>query len=184
MVTKMSRHWLHPQTIPRGFLRLYILTMLNNGSESGYSVIQKIDERTEGAWRPGAGTIYPLLKSLLKEGLVKPIGEAKAGGAKAYAITTKGKAELQKAREMFAGAGRREPVMARLFADLLPGELFAQMVVRRMRDNADNFRQKLSEVPEPARTALLTELRFLTESQAQWIESQLAKPNVPRRNPR
>ena len=154
--------------------------MLAKGPESGYSIIQKIDERTEGAWRPGPGTMYPLLKSLLKEGLVKPTGESGGAGTKTYALTHRGRGEIDKTRQLFAGAGRKEPVMARLFSDILPGAVFAPLVVRRFRDNAETFRKKLEEVPEPERTALLQELRFLLDSQIQWIDSKLLKGPIPK----
>jgi DNA-binding PadR family transcriptional regulator len=181
-MAKLQHHWLHPQTIPRGFLRLYILTLLSRGSETGYSIIQRIDERTEGAWRPGAGTMYPLLKSLLREGLVKASGPKGRGGSKTYAITQKGKREIEKTRRLFAGVGRKEPVMSRLFSDLLPGAVFVPMMVRRYRDGAETIRQKFNEVPEPDRETLLRELRLLMESQIQWIDSEL-RPQSARAHP-
>ena len=177
-------HWLHPQTIPRGFLRLYILTQLSKGPETGYSLIQRIDETTEGAWRPGAGTMYPLLKGLLKEGLVRVTNPSGRGGSKVYSLTPGGRAELERIRQQFTGAGRREPVMVRLFSDLLPGSVYVPMVVRRYRDAADVLRQKVGEVPQPERTALLQEFRLFLQSQIDWIDSQLAVAQVPRGSPR
>jgi DNA-binding PadR family transcriptional regulator len=168
------RHWLHPQTVPRGFLRLYILTLLSSGPRSGYSIIQRIDERTEGAWKPGAGTMYPLLKGLLKEGLVKVTTSKGRGGIKTYALTPKGRRELEETRRLIAGAGKKEPVMARLFSELLPGSVFVPMMVRRFRDGAEALRLKASEIPVEERDLLLRELRFVLASQIDWIDSQLS----------
>lgn len=172
-----ARHWLHPQTVPRGFLRLYILTLLSHGPQTGYSIIQTIDEKTEGAWKPGAGTMYPLLKSLLKEGLVKISGGSR-GVSKVYALSPKGKRNLDDARRMIAGVGRKEPVMGRLFAELLPGSVFIHMMVRRWRDGVEVFRLKVAEVPEEERVPLLEELRVVLKSQLDWIDSQIP-PAVP-----
>jgi len=172
-MSRPPHHWLNPQTIPRGFLRLYILTQLSKGPETGYSIIQRIDERTDGAWRPGAGTMYPLLKGLLKEGLVRVTNPSGRGGSKVYSLTARGNAELERIRQQFAGAGKREPVMVRLFSDLLPGRVYVPMVVRRYRDAAEILRQKVDEVPEPEKTALLQELRLFLKSQIDWIDSQL-----------
>jgi DNA-binding PadR family transcriptional regulator len=174
-MAKSPHHWLHPQTIPRGFLRLYILTLLSKGPETGYSIIQRIDERTDGAWRPGAGTMYPLLKGLSDEGLVKAAGPSGRGGSRKYSLTQKGRKELESMRLQLAGAGRKEPVMVRLFSDLMPGSVYVPMVVRRFRDGAEVLRQKLAEVPDPDRTSLLQELRLLMNSQIEWIDSQ-ARP--------
>jgi DNA-binding PadR family transcriptional regulator len=183
-MVRPHHHWLHPQTIPRGFLRLYILTLLSRGSETGYSVIQKIDERTDGAWRPGAGTMYPLLKGLLKEGLVSAANPSGRGGSKVYSLTTAGRAELERIRKQFASAGRKEPVMVRLFSDLLPGSVYVPMVVRRYRDAAEVLRQKVGEVPQPERTALLREFRLHLQSQIDWIDSEISMVQVSRRQSR
>ena len=153
---------------------MYILTQLSHRPQSGYSIIQRIDERTEGAWKPGAGTMYPLLKGLLKEGLLKVSAPGSRGASKTYALTSKGRRELNKTRRLIAGAGRKEPVMGRLFSDLLPGSVYVPVMVRRLRDGADVFKQKVGEVPEEERTPLLRELRLVLESQLDWIDSQLA----------
>jgi len=174
------RHWLHPQTVPRGFLRLYILTLLSWGPQSGYSMIQRIDERTEGAWKPGAGTMYPLLKGLLKEGLVKIATSKGKGESKTYVLTPKGSKELEETRRLIAGAGRKEAVMVRLLSELLPGSVFVPLVVRRFREGVEVLKQKATEIPVDEREPLLRELRFLLASQIDWIDSQLS-PSGPRR---
>ncbi|MDG6981372.1 MAG: PadR family transcriptional regulator, partial [Nitrososphaerota archaeon] len=109
MTRILPRRWLHPQAVPRGFLRLYILTQLSRGPETGYSIMQKIDETTEGAWKPGAGAMYPLLRGLVTDGLAKP--EKGSTRSKAYVITAKGRKELGGMRERLAGAGRKERVL-------------------------------------------------------------------------
>jgi len=169
-----SHHWLHPQTVPRGFLRLYILTLLSRGPQSGYSIMQRIDERTEGAWKPGAGTMYPLLKSLLKERMVRVVGQTGRGVSKIYALSSKGRHELEEARRLIAGAGRKEPVMGRLFSDLLPASVFVPVMVRRIRDGAEVLKEKVAEVPGDERASLLKELRAVLGSQLDWVDSQLA----------
>ena len=159
---------------------MYILTLLSRGPQSGYSIIQRIDERTDGAWKPGAGTMYPLLKALLKEGLVK-VNPSKGGGdTKSYSLTPKGGRDLDEARRLIAGAGRKEQVMGRLFSDLLPGSVFVPMIVRRFRDGADVLRQKVSEVPFEEREPLLRELRLALESQIDWVDSELSSPSSVR----
>jgi DNA-binding PadR family transcriptional regulator len=36
----------------------------------GYQIIQEIGERSEGAWQPSPGSVYPILQQLEDEGLV------------------------------------------------------------------------------------------------------------------
>ena len=117
--------------------------------------------------------MYPLLKGLLKEGLVKSGRDEARGVAKNYVLTKKGAKELNEVRQMIAGVGRKELVMSRLFSELLPGQVFVPMMVRRYRDGTEVFRQKASELPESERTPLLKELRLAMESQLAWIDRQL-----------
>lgn len=37
----------------------------------GYQLMQRIAERSEGAWRPSPGAIYPVLAQLDDEGLIE-----------------------------------------------------------------------------------------------------------------
>src|ERR1022692_409019 len=119
-----AKKWIHPQAVPRGILRLYILSMLSKHSETGYSIMRTIDDKTEGAWRPGPGTVYPLLRSLLKESLLEKVDSVEAGTTVKYSVTKKGKRELEEMQRSLTSAGKRERVMVRLFADLLPAEVW------------------------------------------------------------
>jgi len=169
-----ERHWLHPQTVPRGFLRVYILTLLSKGAKTGYSIIQTIDERTEGAWKPGAGTMYPLLKGLEKEGLIA--SKERGRSRRSYVLTRKGEQELAEIRSQIGGMGRKDAVMARLFSDLLPSEIFMPMIVRRIRESTEFIMQKVSETPTETRVRILRELRSILESQLAWVDRELASP--------
>jgi DNA-binding PadR family transcriptional regulator len=58
----------------------------------GYEMITELEERSGGAWRPSAGSIYPTLQLLEDEGLIK--GE-ETGGKRRFSLTDEGKAEAQ-----------------------------------------------------------------------------------------
>src|SRR3984885_13207894 len=58
--------------VRRGDVRAAILDLLAEGqSWNGYQIIQEIGERTQGVWRPSAGSVYPALQQLEDEGLIK-----------------------------------------------------------------------------------------------------------------
>jgi DNA-binding PadR family transcriptional regulator len=62
--------------VRRGDVRAAILdvvrTAQSNGEEvNGYQVIQAIAERSNGAWRPSPGSVYPTVQQLEDEGLVQ-----------------------------------------------------------------------------------------------------------------
>ena len=81
-----------PAVFAHGNLRLYLLSLLNETSMHGYELMQALDERFGGTYKPSAGTIYPRLAKLEDEGLVTKLKE---GRRAVYAITEAGRSELQ-----------------------------------------------------------------------------------------
>jgi len=55
----------------KGILTIYLLSSLKKKPKSGYELLVEIKEKTEGAWVPSKGTIYPLLKQMEQGGLIK-----------------------------------------------------------------------------------------------------------------
>ena len=77
MHRQRSRHgWRHEMRgrgrhrVRRGDVRSAILALLDDRPMHGYEIIQELDERTGGRWRPSAGSIYPTLQLLEDEELV------------------------------------------------------------------------------------------------------------------
>ncbi len=152
---------------------MYILTTLSGGPVTGYEIMQRIEEKTEGAWRPGPGTIYPLLKGLVREKLATPSQKAAKTSRVSYTITPSGARELEAMHEEMASFGRKERVIMRLVSDLMPNTTLVPVLLNRARDGADFLRSRISELPEPDRTAALRELGTMTENQLDWIRSNL-----------
>lgn len=55
----------------RGDVRTAALLLLAEEPRNGYQIMQEIEERSGGAWRPSAGSVYPALQLLEDEGLVR-----------------------------------------------------------------------------------------------------------------
>jgi DNA-binding PadR family transcriptional regulator len=55
----------------RGDVRSAILALLAEEPMHGYQIINELEARTGGRWRPSAGSIYPTLQQLEDEGLVR-----------------------------------------------------------------------------------------------------------------
>jgi DNA-binding PadR family transcriptional regulator len=53
----------------------------------GYEMIQELDERTGGAWKPSPGSVYPTLTMLEEEGLVTAV---EADGKRRFTLTDAG----------------------------------------------------------------------------------------------
>lgn len=61
---------------------------------NGYQLIQALAERTDGAWKPSSGAMYPALAQLEDEGLIEQITSE---DRKAYRLTEAGTAEVEAA---------------------------------------------------------------------------------------
>ena len=72
----------------RGDIRTAILVALADEPMHGYQIIQAIENRTHGAWKPSPGSIYPTLQLLADEGLVTA---AQDGERKVYSLTDTGR---------------------------------------------------------------------------------------------
>jgi DNA-binding PadR family transcriptional regulator len=55
----------------------------------GYEMIQEIEQRSRGTWRPSPGSIYPTLQLLEDEGLIA--AQAAEGGRKQFSLTEAGR---------------------------------------------------------------------------------------------
>ena len=104
-------HWMrHMASVPKGFLRYYVLKLLDEQPRSGSEIMNEIEERTKGNWKPSPGSIYPLLAWLQEKGYTKEVPEQETG-VKRYILTDEGKAffgehikrseELRKRFELF-----------------------------------------------------------------------------------
>ena len=58
----------------------------------GYEMIKEIEERTQEAWTPSAGSIYPMLQLLEEEGLIQA---EESDGKRRFTLTEAGTAEQQ-----------------------------------------------------------------------------------------
>jgi DNA-binding PadR family transcriptional regulator len=75
-------------SVRRGNVRFAILAVLQEKPMHGYQVIQELESRTDGRWRPSAGSVYPTLQLLEDEGLVT---SEDVDGRRTYSLTDAGR---------------------------------------------------------------------------------------------
>lgn len=124
-----------------GDLRLYLLSLLDEGPRHGYDIMQALSDRTGGTYTPSAGTIYPRLSKLEEEGLVTKTVD---GRKTVYEITDAGRAEVAARADDLEGieAGLADSV--RLIADEVRGSV---------REAMKSLRADLAAAAEADRTA-------------------------------
>lgn len=86
LLIEMIATWLRRvgSSVPRGFSRFYVLTLLKEQPMTGKEIIKAASKESSGMWKPSPGLVYPLLGRLLQEGMI----EENTGGK--YIITKKG----------------------------------------------------------------------------------------------
>jgi DNA-binding PadR family transcriptional regulator len=80
----------------RGDVRAAILVLLDEEPRNGYQLRQELERRSDGAWRPSSGSVYPTLQQLEDEGLV---AASKDESNRVFKLTDRGKSYVAKHRE-------------------------------------------------------------------------------------
>jgi DNA-binding PadR family transcriptional regulator len=75
----------------RGDIRTAILLLLAEEPRNGYTIMQELEQRSDGIWRPSPGSVYPALSQLEDEGLVRSV---ESDGRKLFEITDAGREQL------------------------------------------------------------------------------------------
>jgi DNA-binding PadR family transcriptional regulator len=92
----------HDELLPLSPLSMAILLALADEDRHGYALMQEIEAQTDGALKPGTGSLYAGLQRLVADGLIREAeGEPGADRRRRYfGITPKG-------REMAEAEARR-----------------------------------------------------------------------------
>lgn len=80
----------------RGDIRTAALLLLAEEPRNGYQIMQEVEERSDGVWRPSPGSVYPALAQLEDEGLIR---SQESEGRKVFALTDEGRAEVERRPE-------------------------------------------------------------------------------------
>lgn len=147
-------------SIPRGFSRYYVLSLLKEQQMTGKEIIESASRESNGMWKPSPGLVYPLLGRLLQEGLI----EENASGK--YTITKKG-------IEMLNDLSSIQDVIKKQLDVLMKignaGRFLALDVLDRVTSMgsmlSDNLDKMGKEDKEKYRKFLLTELKKLEEAE-------------------
>ena len=76
----------------RGDIRTAALLLLAEEPRNGYQIMQEVEERSDGVWRPSPGSVYPALQQLEDEGLIRT---QDADGRKLFELTDDGRAHVE-----------------------------------------------------------------------------------------
>ena len=173
---------------PRGLLLHYILHSISVKPKHGYEILQDIEGKTNGTWRPGVGSVYPVLKRLLSDGYIMSDAKGSSENRRVYSITPKGLEEMKERGQMFANSLERWAAMRRLFNDLLDPAGFSSMVVESSKKQFEMTKELMEarrdSISRNDMDFMLREYSLNLERQLDWTHTQLdglrAKPAFPK----
>jgi len=155
----------------------YMLRKIGKEPCYGYEILQDIDSKTSGAWRPGAGSVYPILKKLVADGYIKADEGVKGEDRKVYSITQKGVDALKEDEKLFLNSGQKWMAMRSLFIELIQPE----QLMRFMSDGIKSQFELTQEIIETrSKEMSRNDLEFILKEYALNLDQQLewAKKNL------
>ncbi len=169
-----------PQGAPRGFLRLYIMHKIADAPAHGYDILREIESKTEGSWRPGPGSIYPILKELVSEGFIKAESPKRAGTSqRVYEITLDGRKFLEKYKDIPEKMGRNWGAMRHIIIELINPHnvptLFANYMTGHLQFARELIESKGDKIPAKEVRFLLKEYALNLERQLDWTRRMLRR---------
>lgn len=155
-------------------MRLYVLHRLSKEPLSGYDLMADLSSITAGAWRPGPGSIYAILKDLEKTGHIR-VDEKGTRSKQIFAITKSGDKALESARHVFDEYSTKRWHRVRgLMLDLVSPKALAEMLNEGLKMQPSAWDKVLSsDISKGEKTFLLKENKLLTERHLSWINSKL-----------
>jgi DNA-binding PadR family transcriptional regulator len=151
----------------------------------GYLLAERISERTDGGWRPGAGAIYPALRSLVTRRFARATLD---GRRRVYAITPEGRQFLRKLRRNMPGGTRSGPELGLLWSEIAGSGDPGQHVLQHLRHHLEGVTTYLQRDPEmragagSLRAQVLAELA-VTRARLESIPS-VQRPDLRRKGRR
>ena len=106
MAQRQMQKWVKQTArVPRGYLRFQIMILLNEEPMSGSEISDRIERDTEGEYRPGSGSIYPVLKKLHESRFIErlPIED----GVQRYRLTSQGHTFFDENQEVMEEVRKR-----------------------------------------------------------------------------
>lgn len=149
-----------------GDLRLYLLSLLDEGPRHGYDIMQALSDRTGGTYTPSAGTVYPRLAKLEEEGLVTKTVD---GRKTIYEITDAGRAEVASRAGDLKSIEEGLADSVRLIADEVRGSV---------REAMKSLRADLAAASQAEREERDQQVRDVTEDLRSLSREQLHRAEV------
>lgn len=158
------------ETAPRGLLFHYVLYRLSQGPTYGYQLLKEIREKTEGAWSPGPGAIYPLLEKMEKMGLISKNSDG------LYTITEVGQEKLNEIRSEWKSHWQKAQGLRNLMVEMLSINDI-NIFVEAMKNDAEIIKALLEKYQkiDDETIFMLKEYSLFLEKELRWVNNKLSE---------
>lgn len=82
----------HRSRARRGAVTAAVLGVLKDGPRHGYGIMDELESKSEGRWRPSPGSVYPTLSRLRHKGLIEEVPDT---DPREFALTDAGRTWLE-----------------------------------------------------------------------------------------
>jgi len=140
--------------------------------------LQEIESKTQGAWRPGAGSIYPILKELVRGRHIRAESPRRTGKQqRIYHITREGRELLQRSSEMLLKAGQNWGAMRAIIVELVDPKniptMFTHMTAGQFAFLRGILESKREKIPRREVQFMLKEYVLNLEKQLDWTKRMM-----------
>jgi len=150
-----------PHAVPRGFLKHYLLKLLSERPMHGYEIMDEVEKRSNGLWRPSAGSIYPTLMWLEDKGLIEEVPSAeKERRKRAYRITDEGRSTLNESMKHVEEISDRVSCLGAFWWDFLRRGVRPGFALQRLEASLYHLKECVKHIPEEK----LEETRLIIEN--------------------
>jgi DNA-binding PadR family transcriptional regulator len=123
----------------RGGLRYWILNLLYEKSLNGAGIMDEMEKQTMGWWRPSPGSVYPMLESMVEEGLIIRLKDGK------YELTADGKSSLEMTGMRF---GRTPRTVEGILGEISGFLSLLEDTVQGESEKNEGFREQIEKLSE------------------------------------
>jgi len=153
--------------VPRGFTRYYVLYIIEERPMTGKEIIDEAERRSEGAWRPSPGLIYPLLGRLLRDGLIE---EARDGR---FTITPEGRLALKNHANFQRQLERQLRLVMKLGISMLTaGKFLAEEAIDRVTAVTSMVKKRVARGSEELQRNFYASYKAFLESELEKLEKE------------
>ncbi len=167
---------------PGRILGLYALAVMDrDGPIYGYSLAERVSSKTEGAWRPAAGAVYPALQALVTRGLAR---SGTDGRRRVYRITAAGRAFLGRIRRGWMSGGAGGPDLGLLWSEIAGEGDPGQHLLRHLRRHLDGIAAYAERNPDARAGATSFREQILAELDVARARVSAVRPEETRSSER